>query len=349
MARHPPVETTPRPGRRIRIWFGDGISGIFLKNNPMQSRFAEVATRRFADFADSVLAGGEPVLGFFSVAEIPGGRLSFRVSARTTMECATPMRPPTSSDAEAPDYQPSPQERSTLETYLQRISEHAPRMKVGEATGLAPDHPEPAVGQVLLMAALGTADHDFYGGLVRQLGEACVQDGAVDERALNFMLSVVKGIKPRDQVEAMLAAQMAAVHMATLACARRLARAEAPSDGAERALNRLSRTYVAQMDALARYRAGDEHDVSRPELPAGEGGEAILGDGTQAPPVEASDAAVTRAEGRRTAVARVAAPRTAARRTEGARAILRTQSALGTINLNPGAGGLRRFGKSLIS
>ena len=159
------------------------------------------------------------------------------------MECATPMRPPTSPEAEAPDYQPSPQERSTLETYLQRISEHAPRMKVGEAADLAPDHPEPAVGLVLLMAALGTADHDFYGGLVRQLGEACAQDGAVDESALNFMLSVVKGIKPRDQVEAMLAAQMAAVHMATLACARPLARADAPSDGAERALNRLSRTY----------------------------------------------------------------------------------------------------------
>ena len=80
------------------------------------------------------------------------------------------------------------------------------------------------------------------------------------------------------------------------------------------------RGLIAQMDALARYRAGDEHDVSRPELPAGEGGEAILGDGTQAPPVEASDAAVPRAEGRRTAVARVAAPRTAAQRTQVARA-----------------------------
>jgi hypothetical protein len=29
-----------------------------------------------------------------------------------------------------------------------------------------------------------------------------------------FMLSIVKGIKPRDELETMLAAQMAAVHMA---------------------------------------------------------------------------------------------------------------------------------------
>jgi hypothetical protein len=39
------------------------------------------------------------------------------------------------------------------------------------------------------------------------------------------MLSVVKGIEPRDQVEAMLA-QMAAVHNATMTFARRLAHVE---------------------------------------------------------------------------------------------------------------------------
>jgi hypothetical protein len=60
-------------------------------------------------------------------------------------------------------------------------------MKVldGEAMSLAADHPDPAVGQVLLMAALGTADHDFFGGVVRQLGDASSQDGKVDERVLS--------------------------------------------------------------------------------------------------------------------------------------------------------------------
>ena len=40
------------------------------------------------------------------------------------------------------------------------------------------------------------------------------------------MLSVVKGIEPNDQVEAMLAAQMAAVHMTTMTFARRLVQVE---------------------------------------------------------------------------------------------------------------------------
>ena len=34
-----------------------------------------------------------------------------------------------------------------------------------------------------------------------------------DERSVNFMLSVMKGIEPRDEIEMMLAAQMAAVHL----------------------------------------------------------------------------------------------------------------------------------------
>jgi hypothetical protein len=79
---------------------------------------------------------------------------------------------------------------------------------------------------VLLAEALGTADNDFLNGLLDQLARAHSHDGKVDDRAFNFMLSVVKDIKPRDQVEAMLAAQMAAVHEAMMTFARRLAHVE---------------------------------------------------------------------------------------------------------------------------
>ena len=52
------------------------------------------------------------------------------------------------------------------------------------------------------------------------------------------MLSVIKAIKLKDQLEAMLAAQMAAVHMATMTFSRRLAGVEniPQQDAAERAL-----------------------------------------------------------------------------------------------------------------
>ena len=55
------------------------------------------------------------------------------------------------------------------------------------------------------------------------------------------MLAVVKGIEPRDQVEAMLAAQMAAVHMASMTFARRLAHVDTitQQDSASNAFNKL--------------------------------------------------------------------------------------------------------------
>ena len=40
------------------------------------------------------------------------------------------------------------------------------------------------------------------------------------------MLAVIKGIKPKDQLEAMLAAQMAAVHLATMLLGRTAGRVE---------------------------------------------------------------------------------------------------------------------------
>jgi hypothetical protein len=58
------------------------------------------------------------------------------------------------------------------------------------------------------MDALASADEDFLNGIIYQLGNASGRGQDIDERGLNFMLSVIKGIEPRDQLEAMLAAQM---------------------------------------------------------------------------------------------------------------------------------------------
>jgi len=74
------------------------------------------------------------------------------------------------------------------------------------------------------MEALGTPNLDFANGLLNQLLNAGSKHG--DEGELNFMLSVIKGVKPKDQLEAMLAAQMAVVHMASMACGGQLRNAE---------------------------------------------------------------------------------------------------------------------------
>ena len=72
------------------------------------------------------------------------------------------------------------------------------------------------------MAAVGASSADFLRSLICQLVNAGSKGPAADEDVANFMLAVVTGIEPRDEVEAMLAFQMAAVHMATMTFARRL-------------------------------------------------------------------------------------------------------------------------------
>jgi len=184
----------------------------------------------------------------------------------------------------AKPYKVTPRERVALEAHLARINEQAPSPSLkltgdGKAMRIALDHPDSAIGFRLLMQAIGTADSSFLDGILHQLVNASSAGQAPDQAGLNFMMAVVKGIEPRDQVEAMLAAQMAAVHSATMTFARRLAHVDniAQQDSAERAFNKLARTFAAQVEALKRYRTGGEQRVIVQHVTVNEGGQAIVG------------------------------------------------------------------------
>jgi hypothetical protein len=186
-----------------------------------------------------------------------------------------------------PEYEPTAQELSVLSKHFSgKIDQTAPRIKVLKGgKDILPDHPHKLIGYALLMEAVGTTDLDFIQGLVQQLANAGSGRDQIDEGDVNFMLSVVKDIKPRDQIEAMLAAQMAAVHMATMKFARQLALVGTiqEQDSAERTLNKLARTFATQMETLKRYRAGVEQKVTVQQVSVSEGGQAIVGNVTQAP------------------------------------------------------------------
>jgi hypothetical protein len=96
------------------------------------------------------------------------------------------------------------------------------------------------------------------------------------------MLSMVQGIQPRDQVEAMLAAQMAATHNAIMTFARRLNHVDniQQQDSAERAFNKLGRTFAAQVEALKRYRSSGDQTMRVEHVTVNEGGQAIVGNVT---------------------------------------------------------------------
>ena len=177
-------------------------------------------------------------------------------------------------------YEMTAAERTAIERHFaRREAKPSVRLKVsrnGSDLQIGFDHPDEQIGRALVMEALAAADWDFVDGILKQLVNASAQGQDIDERGLNFMLSVIKGIEPRDQLEAMLAAQMAAVHVATMTFAR-----VAPMNIS--AFNKLTRTFAMQMEALKRYRAGAEQKVTLQHVSVTEGGQAIIGNVTHAP------------------------------------------------------------------
>ena len=157
--------------------------------------------------------------------------------------------------------------------------------------GFSIDHPDPELGEQLMANALGVADRDAMHGILRQLVKASVSGENPDEVNLSFMISMVKSIKPRDSVEAMLVAQMVSVHVMAMRCAHHLANAEdlAQHDSAARALGRLARTFPAQIEALNRYRSQGEPAVTVQNVKVEDGGKAIVGNVTQHASVIVSD------------------------------------------------------------
>jgi len=71
-----------------------------------------------------------------------------------------------------------------------------------------PDYPDSSVGLVRLLDAMGLKDQTLGRELLAHMSGAA--NG--QEEALNAMVGFVRGIGPRDSLEAALATQMAAVH-----------------------------------------------------------------------------------------------------------------------------------------
>ena len=166
----------------------------------------------------------------------------------------------------------------------------APRIKL-QSHGFSIDHPDQELGERLMADTLGVTDREAMHGIIRQLVKASVSGEGPDEVTLSFMISMVKSLRPRDSVEAMLVAQMVSVHVMAMRCAQHLATAEdiAQHDSAARALGRLARTFPAQIEALNRYRSHGEPAITVQNVSVGDGGKAIVGNVTQHARVIVSD------------------------------------------------------------
>jgi len=163
----------------------------------------------------------------------------------------------------------TPTERTAAQRLQDRRAARppAPRFKITGSKGrvtVEPVHPEPVIGLALLADTFCTGDVQFAEGLLRQLATIARTGKDLTAGELNTMVATVHAIAPRDPTEALLAAQMAAIHKAMMEAASRLAHAETigQQEMCTGMLVKLARTFSGQVEALKRYRSSGEQSVT---------------------------------------------------------------------------------------
>ena len=136
----------------------------------------------------------------------------------------------------------------------------------------------PEGGQNAFLEVFGTAN----GQLVRSLLGQVV--GTAPGSKAGGALAALRGIGPRDELEGLLAVQMVGVHNLAMEFMGRAAPNGQTLDGVSENVHRATRmlrTFLAQMEALNRYRGKGEQKVIVKHVHVQEGGQAIVGTITQ--------------------------------------------------------------------
>jgi hypothetical protein len=180
-------------------------------------------------------------------------------------------RKPAAEPPTAKPYEPTDQERAAIKAHLARRGARAPAPRVKlellpkGGVCIGPDHPLRPMWAMRLQQVFGTVSSDFAGMMLRELSDAVTLDrDTIDETTVNGTLAALHGINPQDEVEAMLAAQMVATHLAAMECLRRARLPGQTFEGYDMNLRhaaKLTRTYTMQVDALKRYRSQGEQRV----------------------------------------------------------------------------------------
>ena len=130
----------------------------------------------------------------------------------------------------------------------------------------------------------GSPSKEFNYVLLKQVIGSLWTAHAADKEAeielFDAAAAALAGIKPKDEIEGMLAAQMVAAHSATMECYRRAMNREQIFEVWKEQLNqanKLSRAYTMQIEALSRYRGKGQQKVTVEHVHVHAGGQAMVG------------------------------------------------------------------------
>jgi hypothetical protein len=125
---------------------------------------------------------------------------------------------------------------------------------------LEPPHRDFEAWEVQICDAFGTRSYSTYCFFLDQLAALCTAirdengDWRPSEQELNAALNIVSGVRPRNEMEAALAAQMVAVHFMTMKLAGQALGRSWIDPRTAAVTGKLARTFAMQCDTLNRMR-----------------------------------------------------------------------------------------------
>ena len=105
-------------------------------------------------------------------------------------------------------------------------------------------------------------------------------DAETRDKQLSANIAAMIGIRPKDELEGMMAAQLIAAHNAAMECYRRAMIGDQTFEGRKENLNqanKLSRTWTTLLEALNRHRGKGQQKVTVEHVHVHAGGQAVVG------------------------------------------------------------------------
>jgi hypothetical protein len=196
---------------------------------------------------------------------------------------------------------PNPVERAEIEKARKRTKARAPRIVMhvedrGKAGSVVyPAHSDEEGHDYRLADAFGTRSLQFARSMLKGVGNATADHsldydfspGSPNQLAFNAALAVIDGVRPKDEIEATLAAHMAVTNIVLLELVARtrgsIAGHRYEGNGIKRLdvlgnlTNRFMRTFTLQVEALARKRRKGEQTIKVKHVHVYAGGQAVVG------------------------------------------------------------------------
>jgi hypothetical protein len=192
---------------------------------------------------------------------------------------------------------PNEVELAAIERAKKRTKARGPRVTLQiDERGTSSPHSDVEGNRYRLADAFGTRSIQFVHSMLNGLGKATedhseycgFRPGSPDQEAFNAALAVIDGVRPKDEIEAMLAAHMAVTNIALLELVARTRGAIAGHLYHGTGIKRLDvlgnlttkfmRTYTMQVEALSRKRRkGGEQNVMVKHVHVHAGAQAVVG------------------------------------------------------------------------